>query len=100
MMMVKGIGRGITTGDGRAVVSGLSQGATSVGTGVGQGVESVVTGTAEGVFSVGQGLFHGVKVGAVLTGLLRQDFVSLSLPTDVILMTAILYCMPFDVTAI
>ena len=62
MMMARGLGRGITTGDGQAVVSGLTQGVTSVGAGVGHGVESVVTGTAEGVFSVGQGLFSGVKV--------------------------------------
>lgn len=60
-MVGKGVGKGITTGDGRAVVSGITQGVASVGTGVGQGVESVVTGAAEGVFSVGKGLFSGVK---------------------------------------
>lgn len=61
MMIGKGIGTGITTGDGRALVSGVTEGVSSVGTGVGQGVESVVTGTAEGFLSVGQGLFSGVK---------------------------------------
>jgi len=61
MMIGKGVGRGIATGDGQAIISGLAQGVSSVGTGVGQGVETVVTGTAEGVFSVGQGLFSGVK---------------------------------------
>jgi len=61
MMMGKGVGKGITTGDGKAVISGITQGVASVGTGVGQGVESVVTGAAEGVFSVGKGLFSGVK---------------------------------------
>jgi len=60
-MMGKGVGKGITTGDGKAVISGITQGVASVGTGVGQGVESVVTGAAEGVFSVGKGLFSGVK---------------------------------------
>jgi vacuolar protein sorting-associated protein 13A/C len=56
----KGIGKGITEGDGRAVASGLVQGATSVGTGVGQGVESVVMGVGEGVVTAGQGVFSGV----------------------------------------
>lgn len=69
LMIGKGIGKGLTTGDGRAVAEGFSQGARSVGTGVGQGVESVVTGTAEGVLSVGQGLFSGVKsVGKGISG--------------------------------
>jgi len=57
----KGIGRGITTGDGQAVVSGLAQGASTFGTGVGQGVETLVGGAAEGVASAGQGLWTGVK---------------------------------------
>jgi phage-related protein len=61
MLIGKGVGKGITTGDGRAVVSGITEGVTSVGTGVGQGVESVVTGAAGGVYSVGTGLFSGVK---------------------------------------
>lgn len=60
-MAGKGIGKGITTGDGRAVASGLAEGVASVGTGVGQGVESVVMGVGDGVLSVGQGLFSGVK---------------------------------------
>lgn len=63
MLIGKGIGKGITTGDGGAIISGLAEGATSFGTGVGHGVESVVTGTAEGVLSVGSGLFSGVKKG-------------------------------------
>jgi phage-related protein len=61
MMMTKGIGKGITSGDGRAAASGIVQGVSAMGTGVGQGVESVVSGTADGVISVGQGLFSGVK---------------------------------------
>lgn len=59
--MGKGIGKAITTGDGRAAASGIVRGATVFGTGVGQGVESVVTGTVEGTFTAGQGLFSGVK---------------------------------------
>ena len=71
--MGKGIGKGIATGDGKTVVSGISQGLSSVGTGVGQGVDSVVTGTTEGVLSVGHGLFSGVKsigkgIGGAFTG--------------------------------
>jgi phage-related protein len=61
LLITKGVGKGITTGDGRAVVSGITQGVASVGNGVGQGVESVVTGAAGGVYSVGMGLFSGVK---------------------------------------
>jgi hypothetical protein len=57
----KGLGKGITTGDGRAVASGLAQGGAAIGTGMGQGLESVITGTAEGVLNVGQGLFSGVR---------------------------------------
>jgi hypothetical protein len=69
----KGIGKGITTGDGGAVVSGITQGAASIGQGVGQGVESVVTGATDGVLSVGHGLFSGVKnvgrgIGGAFTG--------------------------------
>jgi phage-related protein len=61
MLIGKGVGNGLRTGDGRAVVSGFTEGVTSVGTGVGQSVESVVTGTAGGVYSVGKGFFSGVK---------------------------------------
>lgn len=61
MIVGKGIGKGIISGDGRAAASGIVNGATTIGTGVGQGVESVVTGAAEGVMSVGHGLFSGVK---------------------------------------
>lgn len=57
----KGIGKGVSTGDGKAVVSGFAEGAASVGSGVGQGVESAVMGTADGVLSVGKGLFSGAK---------------------------------------
>lgn len=72
MMIGKGIGKGISTGDGRAVVSGFAEGATSVGTGVGQGVETVVVGAAEGVLSVGQGLFSGAKsIGKGISGAFR-----------------------------
>jgi phage-related protein len=73
MQVTKGLGKGITKGDGRAVISGFTDGVTSVGAGVGQGVESVVTGTTEGVLSLGHGLFSGVKsmgrgLGGAFTG--------------------------------
>jgi hypothetical protein len=57
----KGIGKGVSKGDGRAVLNGFSEGASSVGTGVGQGVETAVIGAADGVLAVGQGFFSGVK---------------------------------------
>lgn len=57
----KGIGKGVSSGDGKAVISGFTEGAASIGSGVGQGVESAVMGTADGILSVGQGLFSGVK---------------------------------------
>lgn len=60
-MMAKGIGKGVTQGDGKAVVSGLAQGAASVGTGLGQGVEYAVMGAADGVITCGEGLASGVK---------------------------------------
>jgi len=56
-----GIGKGVVQRDGKMIVTGLSDGVSSLGTGVGQGVESVVTGTVEGVASVGKGLFSGIK---------------------------------------
>ena len=65
----RGIGKGITQGDGRAVVDGLSKGATSVGGGFAQGAESAVMGAADGVLSAGKGMFSGVKsVGKGLGG--------------------------------
>jgi hypothetical protein len=73
LLVGKGIGKGITSGDGRAVASGLAEGTAAIGSGVGQGLESVVTGTADGVLSVGQGIFSGVRsvgkgIGGALTG--------------------------------
>jgi phage-related protein len=73
MIIGKGIGKGITFGDGRAVASGLANGVSSIGNGVGQGVGSVVQGTAGGVLSVGKGLFSGVQsvgrgIGGAFTG--------------------------------
>lgn len=59
--MAKGIGKGVMEGDGKAVVSGFSRGAQSVGTGLGQGVESAVMGAADGVVTCGEGLATGVK---------------------------------------
>jgi hypothetical protein len=69
----KGIGKGIVTGDGKAVVQGFAQGANSVGGGIAQGAESAVMGTADGFLSAGRGLFSGVKsvgrgFGGAITG--------------------------------
>ena len=61
LLTAKGIGKGVTTGNGAAVVNGLGEGVVSIGTGVVNGTESVVTGAADGVFSLGKGLFSGVK---------------------------------------
>jgi hypothetical protein len=57
----KGIGKGVMKGDGKAVLSGLSDGAVSMSQGVGQGVESAVMGAADGFLSVGHGIFSGAK---------------------------------------
>jgi hypothetical protein len=57
----KGIGKGITTGDGAAVASGLGNGAMSIGKGVGTGIETIAVGAADGVVSVGKGVFKGVN---------------------------------------
>ena len=68
----KGIGKGIATGDGKAVVEGLSKGATSVGGGIAQGAESAVMGTADGLLSAGKGIFSGFKnVGQGIGGAIR-----------------------------
>ncbi|GKY92337.1 hypothetical protein MPSEU_000204700 [Mayamaea pseudoterrestris] len=69
----KGFGKGLIEGDGRAISTSLSDGATSVGTGVGQGIETLVQGTASGVYSLGNGIFSGVKtigqgIGGAFTG--------------------------------
>jgi hypothetical protein len=55
-----GLGKGVVTGDGRAILTGIGDGVTSIGTGVVKGTESVVTGAAEGVFHVGRGLISGI----------------------------------------
>jgi phage-related protein len=68
----KGIGKGITTGDGMAVVDGLSKGASSLGGGISQGAESAVMGAADGLLSAGKGIFSGVKnVGQGIGGAIR-----------------------------
>jgi hypothetical protein len=68
----KGIGKGITTGDGMAVVEGLTKGAASVGGGIAQGAESAVMGTADGIYTAGKGLFSGVRnVGQGIGGAIR-----------------------------
>lgn len=69
----KGIGKGITTGDGRAVVDGIAKGASSVGGGIAQGAESAVVGTADGLLSAGKGIFSGFRnvgqgIGGAFTG--------------------------------
>jgi len=61
VIAAKGIGRGISEGDGKAVLDGLGGGANSVGTGVKKGVTSVATGLGDGVTSVGKGLWSGVR---------------------------------------
>merc|ERR1719491_2160432 len=67
------IGKGIATGDGRAVVEGITKGASSVGGGIAQGAESAVVGTADGLLSAGKGIFSGFKnigqgIGGAITG--------------------------------
>ena len=62
----KGIGKGLTKEDEKAVIDGFSQGLTS-------GAESVVVGTADGLLSAGRGIFSGVKnvgkgIGGAFTG--------------------------------
>jgi hypothetical protein len=48
LIIGKGIGKGVTTGDGKAVLSGIAEGATSVSTGFGEGVGTAVIGAADG----------------------------------------------------
>ncbi len=60
-MTAKGVGKGVTEGDGKAILTGIGDGAASIGTGFIKGGESVVTGVGDGVFSVGKGLFKGVQ---------------------------------------
>ena len=73
LLVGKGIGQGVTQGDGKAFVTGISKGFTSLGTGVAQGLGTAGTGAADGVLSVGKGLFSGVKtvgkgIGGAFTG--------------------------------
>ena len=73
MLTVKGLGKGVVEGDGQAVLTGLGDGAVSIGNGLLKGGESVVTGVGDGVLAVGQGLFKGVKnigmgLGGAVTG--------------------------------
>jgi hypothetical protein len=68
----KGIGKGIATGDGKAVVDGIAKGASSVGNGIAQGAESAVMGTADGLLTAGKGIFSGFKsVGVGIGGAIR-----------------------------
>jgi len=69
----KGIGKGLTKGDGKAVVDGFQQGFASAGSGLATGAGTVAAGVGDGVLSVGRGLFSGVKnvgkgVGGAFTG--------------------------------
>jgi hypothetical protein len=65
----KGLGKGITTGDGKAVMDGFARGASSAGGGIAHGAESAVVGAADGFLTIGKGLFSGVKnVGRGLGG--------------------------------
>jgi len=68
----KGIGKGIATGDGRAMVEGISKGASTLGGGIMQGAESTVVGTADGLLSAGKGIFSGFQsVGHGIGGAIR-----------------------------
>lgn len=68
----KGIGRGITTGDGKAVVEGLSKGVSSIGGGIANGAESAVMGAADGFLAAGKGLMSGAQsLGAGIGGAFR-----------------------------
>jgi hypothetical protein len=64
-----GIGEGVVSGVGSmVVVNGIGDGVTSIGTGV------LVTGAAEGVFSVGEGLFLGVaSVGKGVSNAIKEE---------------------------
>jgi hypothetical protein len=69
----KGVGKAVTSGDGKAAITGIGDGAVSIGNGIIKGGESVVTGVGDGVFAVGKGLFSGVKsvgmgLGGMVTG--------------------------------
>jgi hypothetical protein len=64
----KGLGKGIATGDGKAVMDGFARGASSAGGGIAHGAESAVVGAADGFLSAGKGLFSGVKNLGRLSG--------------------------------
>lgn len=73
LLTAKGVGKGVTQGDGKAVLTGIGDGAVSIGNGIFKGGESVVTGVGDGVFAVGKGLFKGVQnigsgIGSAVTG--------------------------------
>mmetsp|Transcript_4276 Transcript_4276/g.8218 ORF Transcript_4276/g.8218 Transcript_4276/m.8218 type:complete len:3387 (-) Transcript_4276:172-10332(-) len=69
----KGIAKGVTTGDGKHLVSEVGTGIATMGSGLGQGVETALEGTVSGVFSVGRGLFSGAKsVGRGLDGVFAE----------------------------
>ena len=72
-MTAKGVGKGVAHGDGKAVLTGIGDGAVSIGSGILKGGESVVTGVGDGVFTVGKGIFSGAKsigmgLGNAVTG--------------------------------
>ena len=73
LLTAKGVGKGVSEGDGKAVLTGLGDGVASIGNGLLKGGESVVMGVGDGVFAVGKGLFSGVKnigmgLGGAVTG--------------------------------
>ena len=58
---MKGIGKGITTGDGGAVATGFKEGAKHMGSGIRQTTKAVRSGVGSGVGSVFKGSVTGVK---------------------------------------
>ena len=63
--MAKGIGKGITTGDGGAVLSGFTEGVGHIGKGVKSSVTALGSGVGGGVTSVATGGVSGVKYSVV-----------------------------------
>ena len=59
--IVKGLGKGIVTGDHRAVAKGFTSGAKHMGNGIRQSTKAVGSGVGGGVGSVFQGPGKGVR---------------------------------------
>ena len=81
LVTTKGVGDGISNGDGNAICSAFGAGMVTLGAGIERGTGTALLGAADGVVSVGNGVLKGAQsickgVGEVFTGRPNDNNVS------------------------